>query len=63
MHIIFTLIISVTNENNRKLPQCGPGRRWQASAEPRDRRSDRVGMHCSLAKRVLNASHCEMHLF
>ncbi|HGU6764516.1 TPA: hypothetical protein ACNADN_002238 [Klebsiella pneumoniae] len=37
MHIIFTLIISVTNENNRKLPQCGPGRRWQASAEPRDR--------------------------
>jgi hypothetical protein len=22
MHIIFTLIISVTNENNRKLPQC-----------------------------------------
>lgn len=24
MHIIFTLIISVTNENNRKLPQCGP---------------------------------------
>jgi len=53
MHIIFTLIISFTNENNRKLPQCGPGRRWQASAEPRDRRPDRVGMHRSLSKRVL----------